>query len=117
MTVALKPELPASRRQPAGRKSQQRVKEILQAGRDVFSEKGYERATTAEIAQRLGVSEGRVFSCVRGERELCAGVIVDAPARARTTLMFAAASASLPCFICASASSRLRSSKGSSARA
>ncbi|HEY4297790.1 MAG TPA: TetR family transcriptional regulator, partial [Paraburkholderia sp.] len=45
MTVAVKAELPVSRRQPAGRKSQQRVKEILQAGRDVFSEKGYERAT------------------------------------------------------------------------
>ena len=51
MTVAVKAELPVSRRQPAGRKWQQRVKEILQAGRDVFSEKGYERATTAEIAE------------------------------------------------------------------
>ncbi|MBN3756422.1 TetR/AcrR family transcriptional regulator [Paraburkholderia sp. Tr-20389] len=70
-------EAPASRRQPAGRKSQQRVKEILQAGRDVFSEKGYERATTAEIAQRLGISEATVFSYFRGKRELCARVIGD----------------------------------------
>jgi len=77
MTVATKAELPASRRQPAGRKSQQRVKEILQAGRDVFSEKGYERATTAEIAQRLGISEATVFSYFRGKRELCARVIGD----------------------------------------
>lgn len=77
MTVVLKAELPASRRQPAGRKSQQRVKEILQAGRDVFSEKGYERATTAEIAQRLGISEATVFSYFRGKRELCARVIGD----------------------------------------
>ena len=77
MTVALKAELPASRRQPAGRKSQQRVKEILQAGRDVFSERGYERATTAEIAQRLGISEATVFSYFRGKRELCARVIGD----------------------------------------
>ncbi|WP_260858361.1 TetR/AcrR family transcriptional regulator [Paraburkholderia sp. BCC1885] len=67
----------ASRRQPAGRKSQQRVKEILQAGREVFSEKGYERATTAEIAQRLGISEATVFSYFRGKRELCARVIGD----------------------------------------
>ncbi len=66
-----------ARRQPAGRKSQQRVKDILQAGRDVFSEKGYERATTAEIAQRLGVSEATVFSYFRGKRELCARVIAD----------------------------------------
>lgn len=70
-------ELPASRREPTGRKSQQRVKEILQAGRDVFSEKGYERATTAEIAQRLGISEATVFSYFRGKRELCARVIGD----------------------------------------
>ncbi|MFM0289732.1 TetR/AcrR family transcriptional regulator [Paraburkholderia megapolitana] len=77
-TVAAgRPDLPATRRQPAGRKSQQRVKEILQAGRDVFSEKGYERATTAEIAQRLGVSEATVFSYFRGKRELCAHVIGD----------------------------------------
>ncbi|EEA04392.1 transcriptional regulator, TetR family [Burkholderia sp. H160] len=77
MTVAEKAGLPVSRRQPAGRKSQQRVKEILQAGRDVFSEKGYERATTAEIAQRLGISEATVFSYFRGKRELCARVIGD----------------------------------------
>lgn len=74
---AQKAVLPSSRRQPAGRKSQQRVREILQAGRDVFSEKGYARATTAEIAQRLGVSEATVFSYFRGKRELCARVIGD----------------------------------------
>ena len=72
-----KAETAGARRQPAGRKSQQRVKDILQAGRDVFSEKGYERATTAEIAQRLGVSEATVFSYFRGKRELCARVIAD----------------------------------------
>jgi AcrR family transcriptional regulator len=72
-----KTEAGGARRQPAGRKSQQRVKDILQAGRDVFSEKGYERATTAEIAQRLGVSEATVFSYFRGKRELCARVIAD----------------------------------------
>jgi len=74
---ASKAEPGGARRQPAGRKSQQRVKDILQAGRDVFSEKGYERTTTAEIAQRLGVSEATVFSYFRGKRELCARVIAD----------------------------------------
>ena len=72
-----KAEASGARRQPAGRKSQQRVKDILQAGREVFSEKGYERATTAEIAQRLGVSEATVFSYFRGKRELCARVSAD----------------------------------------
>src|ERR1700761_2043946 len=77
MTVALRAEAPATRRQPAGRKSQQRVKEILQAGRDVFSEKGYERATTSEIARRLGISGATVVIYFRGKRELCARVIGD----------------------------------------
>lgn len=75
--TASKADPGAIRRQPAGARSQQRVKDILQAGRDVFSEKGYERATTAEIAQRLGVSEATVFSYFRGKRELCARVIGD----------------------------------------
>ncbi len=43
----------------------------------MFSEKGYERATTAEIAHRLGISEATVFSYFRGKRELCARVIGD----------------------------------------
>jgi AcrR family transcriptional regulator len=73
----LKAEANGVRRQPSGRKSQQRVKDILRAGRDVFAEKGYERATTAEIAQRIGVSEATVFSYFRGKRELCARVIAD----------------------------------------
>jgi AcrR family transcriptional regulator len=77
MTGDLNPEPNGVRRQPAGRKSQQRVRDILQAGRDVFSEKGYERATTAEIAQRIGVSEATVFSYFRGKRDLCARVIAD----------------------------------------
>ncbi|MDR5747010.1 TetR/AcrR family transcriptional regulator [Caballeronia sp. LZ029] len=66
-----------SRRTPTGVKSQQRVKEILQAGRDVFAEKGYDAATSAEIAQRAGISEATVFSYFSGKRELCARVIAD----------------------------------------
>ncbi|HLX02795.1 MAG TPA: TetR/AcrR family transcriptional regulator [Trinickia sp.] len=77
MTPETRAEPPGVRRQPAGRKSQQRVKEILQAGREVFSEKGYDGATTAEIAQRLGISEATVFSYFRGKRELCGRVIAD----------------------------------------
>jgi AcrR family transcriptional regulator len=58
-------------------KSQQRVKDILQAGREVFAEKGYDAATSAEIAQRAGISEATVFSYFSGKRELCARVIAD----------------------------------------
>lgn len=65
------------RRAPAGAKAEQRVRDILRASREVFSERGYERATTTEIAQRVGVSEATVFTYFRGKRELCVRVIGD----------------------------------------
>jgi AcrR family transcriptional regulator len=65
------------RRAPASAKSEQRVRDIVRAGREVFSERGYERATTTEIAQRLGISEATVFTYFRGKRELCVRVISD----------------------------------------
>ncbi|KWB40233.1 TetR family transcriptional regulator [Burkholderia ubonensis] len=77
MTDTVKAERADAPRAPAGRKSQKRVQDILRAGRDVFAEKGYEHATAAEIAQRVGVSEATVFSYFRGKRELCARVIAD----------------------------------------
>jgi AcrR family transcriptional regulator len=67
----------ATRRAPASAKSEQRIRDILRVGREVFAEKGYERATTTEIAQRLGISEATVFTYFRGKRELCVRVISD----------------------------------------
>ncbi|MCK6426167.1 MAG: TetR/AcrR family transcriptional regulator [Burkholderiaceae bacterium] len=67
----------AGRRSPASAKSEQRIRDILRVGREVFAEKGYERATTTEIAQRLGISEATVFTYFRGKRELCVRVIGD----------------------------------------
>jgi AcrR family transcriptional regulator len=65
------------RRAPASAKAEQRVRDIVRAGREVFSERGYERATTTEIAQRLGISEATVFTYFRGKRELCLRVITE----------------------------------------
>ncbi|MFG6469254.1 TetR/AcrR family transcriptional regulator [Roseateles sp. BYS87W] len=65
------------RRAPAGPKAEQRVRDILRVGREVFAERGYERATTTEVAQRLGVSEATVFTYFRSKRELCVRVIQD----------------------------------------
>ena len=62
---------PAQRRSPAGPKAEQRVRDILRVGREVFAERGFERATTTEVAQRLGVSEATVFTYFRSKRELC----------------------------------------------
>jgi AcrR family transcriptional regulator len=67
----------SQRRAPAGAKAEQRVRDIVRVGRDVFSERGYERATITEIAQRLGVSEGTVFTYFHGKRDLCVRVISD----------------------------------------
>lgn len=68
---------PSRRRAPASAKSEQRVRDILRVSREVFSERGYEHATTTEIAQRLGISEATVFTYFRGKRELCTRVIGD----------------------------------------
>lgn len=68
---------PPQRRSPAGPKAEQRVRDILRVGREVFAERGYERATTTEVALRLGVSEATVFTYFRSKRELCMRVIQD----------------------------------------
>ncbi len=65
------------RRPPASAKSEQRIRDILRVARQVFSEAGFQAATTTEIAQRLGVSEATVFTYFGGKRELCVRVISD----------------------------------------
>ncbi|WP_233151884.1 TetR/AcrR family transcriptional regulator [Pelomonas sp. KK5] len=65
------------RRAPTSAKAEQRVRDILRVGREVFAELGYERTTTTEIAQRLAISEATIFTYFRGKRELCLRVIGD----------------------------------------
>ncbi|EHP44362.1 TetR/AcrR family transcriptional regulator [Cupriavidus basilensis OR16] len=65
------------RRVPASAKAEQRIRDILRVAREVFAEMGYERTTTTEIAQRLGISEATVFTYFHGKRELCVRVIED----------------------------------------
>lgn len=70
-------QIVGQRRVPARAKAEQRMRDILQAGREVFSELGFERATTTEIAQRLGISEATIFTYFHSKRELCVRVIQD----------------------------------------
>lgn len=49
---------------------QQREGEILAAAREVFLEKGFERASVSEIAARVGVVEGLVFRYFPTKRDL-----------------------------------------------
>lgn len=62
---------------PRRAKSQLRVTELLAAARRVFSEQGFQRATTAQIAELAGVSEATVFTYFAGKRELCMAVVKD----------------------------------------
>lgn len=63
------------RRNSLGVRSERRVQEILRTARGVFAEKGFEKATIAEIAQRLGTSEATVFTYFGSKRELCMEVL------------------------------------------
>lgn len=49
---------------------QQREREILDSAREVFLEKGFERAAVGEIATRVGVVEGLVFRYFPTKRDL-----------------------------------------------
>src|SRR5438445_2606103 len=50
---------------------------ILDAARDLFSRKGYEETTIAEIAQAAGVAVGTVYLYFRNKHELLTGVALD----------------------------------------
>src|SRR5579883_1388343 len=52
---------PTLRRQPKQQRSQQRVEKILQAAAAVFTEVGYEAATTHMIAARAATAIGSLY--------------------------------------------------------
>lgn len=60
-----------------------RRQQILDAAFDVFSEKGFAMATTAEIARTAGVAEGTIYNYFPSKRELLIAVvqnfIINAP--------------------------------------
>nr|WP_314624535.1 TetR/AcrR family transcriptional regulator [uncultured Noviherbaspirillum sp.] len=66
---------PARKRAVLGERSERRVREILGVARQVFSDNGYESATTLDIARRAGISEATVFSYFASKRDLCMQVI------------------------------------------
>jgi len=52
-----------------------RKRQILNAAREVFSQKGFSEATTAEIAQQAGVSEGTIYNYFESKRDLLVSLI------------------------------------------
>lgn len=74
---AASPVEPTQRRAAGSAKSAQRIVDIVRVSREVFSNRGYEAATTTEIAERLGISEATIFTYFSGKRDLCVRVIKD----------------------------------------
>lgn len=54
-----------------------RQAQILEAAATVFSRKGYERATTREIADEAGVSEGTLYNYFGSKKDLLIGVATE----------------------------------------
>ncbi|MFA5321466.1 MAG: helix-turn-helix domain-containing protein [Smithella sp.] len=50
---------------------------ILEAAIDVFSEKGFSRATTSEIAKRAGVAEGTIFRYFKVKKDILRGILIQ----------------------------------------
>lgn len=74
--VNKKTAVPPRRTQLSAR-SEKRVAALLSMARTVFAENGFEKTTTIDIAQRLGVSEATIFTYFSSKRELCMQVIKD----------------------------------------
>jgi AcrR family transcriptional regulator len=64
------PTPPANDVPQMSERRQRRASEILAAAREIFLEKGFERTAVSEIAARVGVVEGAVFSYYATKREL-----------------------------------------------
>jgi AcrR family transcriptional regulator len=86
MATAQSPKARSKARSRAGRRSErgsprarrpgpERAAQILAAARDVFSERGYEAASMAEIAARCGVVEGALYRHYASKRELLFAVM------------------------------------------
>ena len=54
---------------------EQRMREIMQVAAQVFRDKGYSEALTAQIAARAGVVEGTIYRYFPGKRELLIRVV------------------------------------------
>jgi AcrR family transcriptional regulator len=65
----------AERRQVFRLPRERRVSDLMAAARTVFSEKGYQETSTAEIAERAGVVEGTIYRYFSNKRDLLIKVV------------------------------------------
>lgn len=62
-------------RQPKQKRSIEKRKKIIEAGYQLFYEKGYYNTNTAEIAKRAGVSTGIIYSYFRDKKDIFMEII------------------------------------------
>lgn len=67
--------MPRDEAQPVRRRPAERPCEILLAAERVFSRRGYDRATTREIAAEAGVSEGTLYNYFPSKRAILLALI------------------------------------------
>jgi AcrR family transcriptional regulator len=63
------------RRQVFRLSRERRVSDLMAAAREVFSQKGYQETSTAEIAERAGVVEGTIYRYFASKRDLLIKVV------------------------------------------
>jgi AcrR family transcriptional regulator len=69
---------------------EERREQILKAAIEVFGEKGFERATIADVARRAGVAEGSIYNYFKNKGDLLVGIprqIVQLPVQAIAPLL------------------------------
>ncbi|GGE32892.1 TetR family transcriptional regulator [Pullulanibacillus camelliae] len=62
-------------------KKEERIEEILEAGLEVFAERGYYNTTTADIAEKAGISQPYVFRFFKTKEDLFIAALDRAFAR------------------------------------
>ncbi|WP_242851480.1 helix-turn-helix domain-containing protein [Clostridium sp. DMHC 10] len=56
--------------------SENREQQILDAAIKIFSEKGYNAATTSEISKEAGIAEGTLFRYFKNKKTLLAKIVI-----------------------------------------
>jgi AcrR family transcriptional regulator len=79
--------------------TEERRKQILDAATSVFSEKGYDRATIADVARAAGVAEGSIYNYFKNKTDLLISIprqIIQTPVEAMMGQMRLAGAAPIP---------------------
>jgi AcrR family transcriptional regulator len=70
-------EAGGGRRSPRGRRARSTRRALLDGAIEVFAERGYERATIADIVERSGASVGSVYNLFGGKSELFSALFAE----------------------------------------